>query len=132
MNDTLSQSQFVTVDSIRDSIIWLDNWPAGLKLNTELSRFLFLIFNASLDFWEGMPKTDYEEKSTESTLLICSRADKCKCGTTEHHSSCWGIRSAWDDYDPGSNLRLDQSPDYSSVRFIQHHQTGFQNSTFDD
>ncbi|KAL5495298.1 GPI1 [Sanghuangporus weigelae] len=44
------------VDSIRGSIHWLDNWPAGLKLNTELSRFLFLVFNALLDSWEVVLK----------------------------------------------------------------------------
>lgn len=39
---------------MRTALLWLDNWPAGLKLNTELSRFLYLIFNALLDTWEGM------------------------------------------------------------------------------
>ncbi|OCB88557.1 hypothetical protein A7U60_g4260 [Sanghuangporus baumii] len=44
------------IDSIRQSIHWLDNWPAGLKLNTELSRFLFLVFSALLDSWEVVLK----------------------------------------------------------------------------
>ncbi|EJD03990.1 Gpi1-domain-containing protein [Fomitiporia mediterranea MF3/22] len=47
----LKLAMHLTVDSMRESISWLDNWPAGLKLNTELSRFFFLIFNALLEFW---------------------------------------------------------------------------------
>jgi phosphatidylinositol glycan class Q protein len=31
---------------------WLDSWPAGLKLNTELSRFYSHIFVGSMQFWE--------------------------------------------------------------------------------
>ncbi|KAI5123624.1 hypothetical protein M0805_003438 [Coniferiporia weirii] len=43
-----------TVTLVRKAIYWMDNWPAGLKLNTELSRFLFLIFNALIDMWEDI------------------------------------------------------------------------------
>ncbi|EJU05581.1 Gpi1-domain-containing protein [Dacryopinax primogenitus] len=32
------------VDLIRDTLFWLDDWPVGLKLNTELSRFICLSF----------------------------------------------------------------------------------------
>ncbi|PAV22351.1 n-acetylglucosaminyl transferase component gpi1 [Pyrrhoderma noxium] len=38
----------------RQAIFWLDNWPAGLKLNSELSRFLYLILHAVLNLWEDV------------------------------------------------------------------------------
>ncbi|KAM5536827.1 hypothetical protein V8D89_009545 [Ganoderma adspersum] len=31
--------QVYLVDGMRDALLWLNNWPAGLKLNTELSQF---------------------------------------------------------------------------------------------
>ncbi|KAG8904001.1 phosphatidylinositol N-acetylglucosaminyltransferase subunit gpi1 [Tulasnella sp. 403] len=40
-----------TVDSIQEALLWLDNWPVGLKLNTELSRFLCLLFRGLTDVW---------------------------------------------------------------------------------
>ncbi|KII88851.1 hypothetical protein PLICRDRAFT_53369 [Plicaturopsis crispa FD-325 SS-3] len=30
---------FILVDTVQDGLVWLNDWPAGLKLNTELSRF---------------------------------------------------------------------------------------------
>ncbi|KAF9520560.1 hypothetical protein BS47DRAFT_1387177 [Hydnum rufescens UP504] len=35
---------YLTVDFTRQALIWLDNWPVGLKLNTELSRFFDAIY----------------------------------------------------------------------------------------
>ncbi|KAI1792425.1 Gpi1-domain-containing protein [Ganoderma leucocontextum] len=32
-------SQAYLVDGMRNALLWLNNWPAGLKLNTELSQF---------------------------------------------------------------------------------------------
>lgn len=45
--------QYLTVDFTRQSLIWLDNWPIGLKLNTELSRFLCLSFIGINETWSG-------------------------------------------------------------------------------
>lgn len=39
-------------DVLQKALIWLDNWPAGLKLNNELSRFLYLILHAALNCWK--------------------------------------------------------------------------------
>ncbi|KAG8998693.1 phosphatidylinositol N-acetylglucosaminyltransferase subunit gpi1 [Tulasnella sp. JGI-2019a] len=39
------------IDLIRDSLLWLDDWPAGLKLNTQLSHFLCLSFVGLTDAW---------------------------------------------------------------------------------
>jgi phosphatidylinositol N-acetylglucosaminyltransferase subunit Q len=33
----MSLSQPICTNDIRHALVWLDNWPAGLKLNTELS-----------------------------------------------------------------------------------------------
>jgi phosphatidylinositol N-acetylglucosaminyltransferase subunit Q len=36
----------------RNALYWLDAWPAGLKLNTELSRFYAKTFIGVIDTWE--------------------------------------------------------------------------------
>lgn len=43
--------QFLTVNLMKTSLLWLDNWPAGLKLNTELSTFYCLVFTGLMDVW---------------------------------------------------------------------------------
>ncbi|VDB86958.1 unnamed protein product [Peniophora sp. CBMAI 1063] len=39
------------VDFVRSALLWLDSWPAGLKLNTELSRFLCKGLLTIADTW---------------------------------------------------------------------------------
>lgn len=36
----------------RNTLYWLDAWPAGLKLNTELSRFYATTFVGVINTWE--------------------------------------------------------------------------------
>ncbi|PVF99115.1 Gpi1-domain-containing protein [Serendipita vermifera] len=36
---------------LKDALAWLDNWPVGLKLNTELSRALCLSFMVLTNIW---------------------------------------------------------------------------------
>lgn len=42
-----------TIAGLRDMIFWLMDWPAGLKLNTELARFLGDLFLWIIDYWAG-------------------------------------------------------------------------------
>ena len=42
-----------TISGLREMILWLMDWPAGLKLNTELARFLGDLFVWIIDFWAG-------------------------------------------------------------------------------
>ena len=42
-----------TVEGLRDMIQWLMDWPAGLKLNTELAKFLGDLFLWVIQRWEG-------------------------------------------------------------------------------
>ena len=42
-----------TVEGLRNMIIWLTDWPAGLKLNNELARFLGDLFIWVIDYWAG-------------------------------------------------------------------------------
>lgn len=44
-----------TVDGLRDTILWLMDWPAGLKLNTELAIFLGDLIVWVIDCWKGAP-----------------------------------------------------------------------------
>ena len=40
-----------TVDGLRNMILWLMDWPAGLKLNNELAKFLGDLFVWVIDCW---------------------------------------------------------------------------------
>ncbi len=42
-----------TVEGLREMISWLTDWPAGLKLNTELAVFLGDLFLWVIDLWKG-------------------------------------------------------------------------------
>ncbi len=42
-----------TVAGLRNTISWLMDWPAGLKLNNELARFLGDLFLWVIDYWAG-------------------------------------------------------------------------------
>ena len=42
-----------TVEGLRNTILWLMDWPAGLKLNTELAIFLGGLFVWVIDLWKG-------------------------------------------------------------------------------
>lgn len=48
---TLSQDFLVT--RLIWVLHWLDSWPAGLKLNTELSRFYAHSFSEIISAWGG-------------------------------------------------------------------------------
>jgi phosphatidylinositol glycan class Q protein len=43
-----------TVAVLQRTISWLMYWPAGLKLNTELARFLGDLFLWVIDYWSSM------------------------------------------------------------------------------
>ncbi|EED77855.1 predicted protein [Postia placenta Mad-698-R] len=43
--------QLYLVDSIKHALLWLDNWPAGLKLNTELSQFYCHTLLSVVSIW---------------------------------------------------------------------------------
>lgn len=52
-----------TLEGLRDMILWLMDWPAGLKLNTELAIFLGDLFLWVIDLWKG----------TSAPVLLSSR-----------------------------------------------------------
>ncbi|THH13808.1 hypothetical protein EW146_g6450 [Bondarzewia mesenterica] len=41
----------VYIESMINALVWLDNWPAGLKLNTELSHFCCNAFLGIVTMW---------------------------------------------------------------------------------
>ena len=55
-----------TVEGLRDIIAWLMDWPAGLKLNTELAVFLGDLFLWVIDVWKG----ESSPNSCSSRMLI--------------------------------------------------------------
>jgi phosphatidylinositol glycan class Q protein len=42
-----------TIEGLQATIAWLMDWPAGLKLNTELATFLGDLFLWVIDYWAG-------------------------------------------------------------------------------
>ncbi|KAG8963115.1 phosphatidylinositol N-acetylglucosaminyltransferase subunit gpi1 [Tulasnella sp. 419] len=46
--------QLYSVQSIQETLLWLDNWPVGLKLNTQLSRFFCSLFMGITNIWGGL------------------------------------------------------------------------------
>ena len=42
-----------TVEGLQSMILWLMDWPAGLKLNNELAAFLGDLFLWVIDYWAG-------------------------------------------------------------------------------
>ncbi|MCJ1274113.1 phosphatidylinositol N-acetylglucosaminyltransferase subunit gpi1 [Puttea exsequens] len=47
-----------TVEGLTETIKWLMDWPAGLKLNTELAMFLGDLFLWVIDCWRGQNSTN--------------------------------------------------------------------------
>ncbi|SLM37115.1 n-acetylglucosaminyl transferase component gpi1 [Lasallia pustulata] len=43
-----------TVEGLQSMILWLMDWPAGLKLNNELAAFLGDLFLWVIDYWAGL------------------------------------------------------------------------------
>lgn len=60
VNDLLTT---YTVEALQRSISWLMGWPAGLKLNNELARFLGDLFLWVIEYWS----------SKLTLLLLCLR-----------------------------------------------------------
>ncbi|KIJ27846.1 hypothetical protein M422DRAFT_190474 [Sphaerobolus stellatus SS14] len=44
--------KWLSVTLIQEILEWLDNWPVGLKLNTELSRFFYVCFMTFTNVWD--------------------------------------------------------------------------------
>ena len=61
-----------TVEGLREMILWLMDWPAGLKLNTELAIFLGDLFIWVIDLWKGKSAT------VLLSSLPWSYADSCR------------------------------------------------------
>lgn len=43
----------ILVDPVIAAIDWLNSWPVGFKLNTELSNFMSSTLKAALIIWRG-------------------------------------------------------------------------------
>ncbi|KAG9043766.1 phosphatidylinositol N-acetylglucosaminyltransferase subunit gpi1 [Tulasnella sp. UAMH 9824] len=46
-------TRMYTVDFLRETLMWLDNWPVGLKLNTELSHAFCTLFVGLTELWSN-------------------------------------------------------------------------------
>lgn len=44
----------VFVDPVIAAIDWLNSWPVGFKLNTELSNFMSSTLKFGLNVWKGV------------------------------------------------------------------------------
>lgn len=60
-----------TVDGLRNMIEWLMDWPAGLKLNNELARFLGDLFLWVIEYWAGeLDRLKCERRCTLTPLRM--------------------------------------------------------------
>lgn len=70
-----------TVAGLRNMIDWLTGWPAGLKLNNELARFLGDLFIWVIDYWAGKwsaspsrtPRADFSRIHLEPSPIPATR-----------------------------------------------------------
>lgn len=60
---------------VRWSLYWLDSWPAGLKFNTELSRFYSHSFSSIVTVWQ-----EFLHRSIAYFPLIIFAVGFCSCG----------------------------------------------------
>lgn len=58
------------VDWVQWVLRWLDSWPAGLKLNTELSRFYSLTFIGLISIWGGEIRTFRFLSNLRLTMIL--------------------------------------------------------------
>ncbi|KAJ3288553.1 phosphatidylinositol N-acetylglucosaminyltransferase subunit gpi1 [Borealophlyctis nickersoniae] len=49
-----SNLTYLTIDSLRSTVVWLMGWPAGLKLNSGLTTFLGELFLWLIHVWSGI------------------------------------------------------------------------------
>ncbi|KAJ2911818.1 hypothetical protein MD484_g8595, partial [Candolleomyces efflorescens] len=60
----------VFLDNLEAALVWLDSWPAGLKLNTELSQFYSRTFISLVHYWEGF-LSRYVLDHVPRLILLC-------------------------------------------------------------
>jgi phosphatidylinositol glycan class Q protein len=72
--------QNVSINWVQWALGWLDSWPAGLKLNTELSRFYSHSFIDLIIIWGGMSSSS----SLSLGLLILFTGLQMHCEKVYH------------------------------------------------
>lgn len=62
-----------TVTSLQQTISWLMDWPAGLKLNNELAQFLGDLFLWVIDYWASkysISLSDFHANHFQAALMF--------------------------------------------------------------
>ncbi|KAH7918519.1 Gpi1-domain-containing protein [Leucogyrophana mollusca] len=95
--------EVVTVGWIQNTLVWLDSWPAGLKLNTELSRFYAYSFIGMMGLWKRLfglwlpmiPVTIgvVEIASCFGVTMVLSLLSDFLCLLTVHIHLCYVVSS---------------------------------------
>ena len=94
---------------MRHALKWLDNWPVGLKLNTELSHFFYLSFIALNDAWAGTSYPGALSSLLNVNHIILHRdVIRVESPLPDDGFYYWFDRSDGDDYD--------------TIRYIRHPQ----------
>jgi len=85
------------VSWVQRALLWLDSWPAGLKLNTELSQFYSYTFIDIVSMWGRVYFSFRRLHARHLTLLARSTP-----GRPDLSSKCplchWDIELSWDDH----------------------------------
>ncbi|PWN42233.1 Gpi1-domain-containing protein [Ceraceosorus guamensis] len=62
--------QKVALSSIQELLVWLGNWPAGIKLNAELASFFGDMFRGLIDLWEHTAYKTLHAQLPQAIVLI--------------------------------------------------------------
>lgn len=82
-----------TVEGLQRMIFWLMDWPAGLKLNTELAKFLGDLFLWVIEYWAGtLFVTSFAKER-------CVDSHRMRVGSppipASHHTVSWLFSLRW-------------------------------------
>lgn len=79
-----------TIDLPLRALGWLNDWPGGIKLNTELSRFICSAFGASISLWD---QGETDVACVRPNYLILAVSPSLSCSSPRlavlAYSPCW-------------------------------------------
>lgn len=103
-----------TIDGLRDTISWLTDWPAGLKLNTELAVFLGNLFLWVIDCWKGLSAVQFSLANANTYRMCWQPTDS----TAPCHLLHWIFELCWSHHANLDVLRPSIPINYAHLLFL--------------
>ena len=107
-----------TVEGLREMILWLMDWPAGLKLNTELAIFLGDLFIWVIDLWKGKFATVLLSSLPWSYADSCRVRDWITTFTASRHLLYRLLKLCWSHHAHFHVFRSFVIPDCTHILFL--------------